>query len=381
MASSGDFKQCSRCGIPHEEPTGKRKCKRPLPDGLVPQSQASVSTPEAGLVAGADGNSIMKDSLATLITIVSSLATRMDAQQDQLNQIQGGIQPAVDPVMPTAATGAIPKRPQLPQPCAWEALSGPPPQPDLAALRADPTAVAHASHLVDALDIGPSGNANSTFKSMKRGWARPGGESAPRVPVPWPQDFVIGQGRKPRLLYDELDVLQWAQGCLSIAEREPDVDTLRAMLAQFRLTLRDAQSYGFEAARFAFGSVLSLMEDGTLVWGDGHRLSEERRAALVARAPHQREQREFRRDNVSGFARSAGASISKPRMQNIPNSPGGDLPGFVTFTIKVHVLAEGITSRARLCGNTCASVALGPIMLNQLALYPGTIQGHHRLLM
>jgi hypothetical protein len=78
------------------------------------------------------------------------------------------------------------------------------------------------------------------------------------------------------------------------------------MLAQFRLTLRDAQSYGFEAARFAFGSMLSLMEDGTLVWGDGHRLSEERRSALAARAPHQRE---FRRDNVSGFARSAGGNV------------------------------------------------------------------------
>jgi hypothetical protein len=179
---------------------------------------------------------------------------------------------------------------------------------------------------VDALDIGPSGNSNSnsTFKAMKRGWARPGGESAPRIPVPWPQDFVIGQGRKPRLLYDELDILQWAQGCLSIAEREPDVNTLRAMLAQFRLTLRDAQSYGFEATRFAFGSMLSLMEDGTLVWGDGHRLSEERRSALVARAPHQRE---FRRDsgNGSGFARSAGGNVSKPRMLNIPNSPGGGI--------------------------------------------------------
>jgi hypothetical protein len=183
--------------------------------------------------------------------------------------------------------------------------------------------MAHASHQVDALDMGPSGN--NTVKSMKRGWARPGGESTPRIPVPWPQDFVIGQGRKPRLLYDELDVLQWAQGCLSIAEREPDITTLRAMLAQFRLTLRDAQSYGFEAVHFAFGSMLSLMEDCTLVWGDGHHLSEERRAALVARAPHQREHREFRRDNVSGFVRNTGGSVSKPRMQNIPNSPGGGI--------------------------------------------------------
>jgi hypothetical protein len=75
---------------------------------MVPQSQASVSIPEAGLVAEANGNSIMTDSLATLITVVSTLATRMDAQQQQLNQMQGGTQPAADPMMPTAATGAIP---------------------------------------------------------------------------------------------------------------------------------------------------------------------------------------------------------------------------------------------------------------------------------
>jgi hypothetical protein len=124
MASSGDFKLCSRCGVPHEEPTGKRKCKRALPDDLVPQSQASVPTPGAGRVAGAEGTSIMQDSLTTLITVVSSLATRLDAQR--LDQLQGGIQPIqaiVEPTMPTAATGAIPKRPQLSQPCAWEALS------------------------------------------------------------------------------------------------------------------------------------------------------------------------------------------------------------------------------------------------------------------
>jgi hypothetical protein len=177
MASSGNLKHCSRCGIPHEEPTGKRKCKRPLPDDLVPQSQASVSTPEAGPVAEVNGNSIMTDSLATLITVVSTLASRMDAQQQQLNQMQGDVQPTADPMVPTAATGAIPKRSQILQPCAWEAISGPPPQPDLATLLDDPTAMAHASHLVDALDIGPSGNSNSnsTFKSMKRGSARPGG--------------------------------------------------------------------------------------------------------------------------------------------------------------------------------------------------------------
>jgi hypothetical protein len=87
--------------------------------------------------------------------------------------------------------------------------------------------------------------------------------------VPWPQDFIIGQGRKSRLLYDELDIMQFVQGYISITDRTADLAVIRAMLEQLRLTLRDAQSYGFEAARFAYGVVLSQMEDGTLSWHDG----------------------------------------------------------------------------------------------------------------
>jgi hypothetical protein len=58
---------------------------------------------------------------------------------------------------------------------------------------------------------------------------------------------------------------------------------IRDKLSQLRLTLRDAKSYGFEAARFAFATVLTLMENGTIVWGDGHHLSEAQHSALVAR--------------------------------------------------------------------------------------------------
>jgi hypothetical protein len=62
----------------------------------------------------------------------------------------------------------------------------------------------------------------------------------PRVAVPWPQDYVIGHGRKSRLTYDDLTVFDWTQGCLAIIEREEDMDTARGMLALLRTTLRDA---------------------------------------------------------------------------------------------------------------------------------------------
>jgi hypothetical protein len=95
-----------------------------------------------------------------------------------------------------------------------------------------------------------------------------GGLCPPRVNIPWPQDFVLGTGRKNRLSYDDLEVLQWTQGCISIIEKEENSESQRSMLLTLRNTLRDAQFPGFEAARFSYGTLLSMMEDGNLFWSD-----------------------------------------------------------------------------------------------------------------
>jgi hypothetical protein len=115
MADSGKIKFCNQCGVHHEAPTGKRKCKGPLPDVPVHKPTAPVSTPDAEQVAEASSISDMTSGLTSLITVVSTLPTCMDVQQEQLNQLQGVIQPVVDQTMPTAATGAITKRPTIQQ--------------------------------------------------------------------------------------------------------------------------------------------------------------------------------------------------------------------------------------------------------------------------
>jgi hypothetical protein len=56
----------------------------------------------------------------------------------------------------------------------------------------------------------------------------------PTIPFPRPQDFIIGKGKKPCLLYDDLVMFQWVQGCLSMAKHESDISTVWAMLAQLR---------------------------------------------------------------------------------------------------------------------------------------------------
>jgi hypothetical protein len=80
------------------------------------------------------------------------------------------------------------------------------------------------------------------------------------VAVPWPQDFVIDQGRRSCLTYDDLTVFGRTQGCLAIVEREEDMNTPRGMLALLRYMLRDAAYYRFEAARYSYGCILSMME-------------------------------------------------------------------------------------------------------------------------
>jgi hypothetical protein len=42
--------------------------------------------------------------------------------------------------------------------------------------------------------------------------------------------------------------------------------TVQAMLAQLCATMRDAQFHGYEAARYPYGTILSLLEDGTVTW-------------------------------------------------------------------------------------------------------------------
>jgi hypothetical protein len=57
----------------------------------------------------------------------------------------------------------------------------------------------------------------------------------------------------------------------------------RGMLALLRATLRDTAYHRCEAARYSYGCILSMMEDGILHWNDTTRIVEEHRSVLIAR--------------------------------------------------------------------------------------------------
>jgi hypothetical protein len=92
-----------------------------------------------------------------------------------------------------------------------------------------------------------------------------------------------------------------------------------SMLATLRSTLRDAQFHGFDAARFSYGALLSLMEDGTVSWLDAQNIAEERRSALIARGSQSHSRDLLPSHHSRSMFRSGGA---RSKNINNPNSPG-----------------------------------------------------------
>jgi hypothetical protein len=176
------LRQCTCCVFEREPPVGK-KCKRALQ--ALPETQAAQTVLED---AGDQATGGFDDHVSSLVSVISQLVTRLDSQPKQLNHLQTAVANA-SPVAshPTQvevsqSQGAIPKRS-----CAQEALSVSVDNITLTDLRADAAAMSQAVRMVDSLDIGLQGNSSATNfpKTLKRGWARPGGENAPRIPIPW----------------------------------------------------------------------------------------------------------------------------------------------------------------------------------------------------
>jgi hypothetical protein len=62
--------------------------------------------------------------------------------------------------------------------------------------------------------------------------------------------------------------------------------------------MRDDSFHGYEPARYSYGIVLSMLEDGALTWQDQYRVAEEQQSALIARGtfPRDASSREGPRD-------------------------------------------------------------------------------------
>jgi hypothetical protein len=74
----------------------------------------------------------------------------------------------------------------------------------------------------------------------------------------------VGHGCRNRLLYNDLDIYKFVQVAFQLSSNTLDVAVMRLMLAQLRSTMCDASFHGFDSARYSYGIVLSMLEDGAL---------------------------------------------------------------------------------------------------------------------
>jgi hypothetical protein len=113
---------------------------------MVELEPVEVVVPELEMSASERGDDGNDARMANLLTIMSTFATRMDQQQQQLSSIQASLR------SPMPESGAIPKRREVyavPQSsCAQDSSI-----PSVQGLRADAAAAAQAASMVEALDL------------------------------------------------------------------------------------------------------------------------------------------------------------------------------------------------------------------------------------
>jgi hypothetical protein len=163
---------------------------------------------------------------------------------------------------------------------------------------------------IEGKDINVSNSYN------KRGWVLAGGETAPKLKMPWPQDYILDFGRDSKIYYEDLDCFQWVLSYAAIVEAQTDPNIAKFILVHLQNLMGDAQSHGFEVIKYAHGVILSRLEMGKLTWPDVHETSEARRTAITRgitqckanNSSRGNYNRQFNSNQNSGGARSARRS-------------------------------------------------------------------------
>jgi hypothetical protein len=151
--------------------------------------------------------------------------------------------------------------------------------PTIASLRADPQLAAQAEQLADEVTSNVAGNSPLVY-SLKRGIVRCGGDLAPKVKVPWPQDYVLGSGRKLKLYYEDLSMFEWVNGYIATIQNEPNAKITRYMMSHMRNLMEDAVFHGWEPVKQAHADILTSLESGEFSWCDEIEMAERRRSAI-----------------------------------------------------------------------------------------------------
>jgi hypothetical protein len=172
-----------------------------------------------------------------MASAISALASRIEATQSEVGALRAEVAASR-----TLTRALVDSQPVL------ASVSAPAFIPSVSSLRGDTVLVAQADQLVADLGTHTPGNGPS-LSNVKRGLVRSGGDLAPLVKTPWPQNHIVGSGSKLKVYYEDLSIYEWCNGYMAIVQNELNPKIARLMMTQFRTLMEDSVSHGWEAVK------------------------------------------------------------------------------------------------------------------------------------
>ena len=84
----------------------------------------------------------------------------------------------------------------------------------------------------------------------------------------WPNEGLVSNSHVKRPAYDELSLAQWISGQLNNILLVEDNSTLKSMLTQVSMAMRDAVSLPWPAVMSAWAASMTDVEERRLNWAD-----------------------------------------------------------------------------------------------------------------
>jgi hypothetical protein len=102
-----------------------------------------------------------------------------------------------------------------------------------------------------------------SFTTQKRGMVRLDGDLLSVVKTPWPQDFVLGSGKK---ILRGLFIYEWIIGYITIVQTQPDPNIQRHMFDHLKNLMEAGVFFGWEPVKQAHKAILTSLESGNSKW-------------------------------------------------------------------------------------------------------------------
>lgn len=242
-------RQCSRCGISHAAPTGK-KCQQNLSSTIEEPTYNTASPTDR--VSGT-----REDHVIQLLTDIKDKQSQFD---DRLTQLE---------LSSASKNSSVPQPTSAPQRDIVDDFTSNGIVPTLDALRHTDSVQRQVAERLKGLEHATAYQGNfasiHSGKTIKSGRFR-GAEAQVTRNIPWPHELCFVGAARKTVTYDDITPLQFAVGFMKAVQLERASETRDAMIDYYIKLAQDGIDVGWSIARGANAVIYSTLEQGRVDW-------------------------------------------------------------------------------------------------------------------